>query len=235
MVERLRKSPAVAVFGDVVGLREKLDFRLEYLTSSEYHDWGPVTDYDGQRYLVAVKLSGFEKLDQTPLRFVELQAGYYTEGYTDETRKAGVEPTRNPYLAVGLNLNELLGEAPAVLAHQLVGLRPAIEPVITGAIEADPTETSVPSPTPEPTAVPTAEPTLAPTAVPTATNAPSWIHTAGCGASTASGSPTPTAAPICIGGCRCSWVVVWPSLATGWSKPVRASSAKSFSGASAPC
>ncbi|WP_161957279.1 DUF2279 domain-containing protein [Aestuariivirga litoralis] len=98
----------------VPGLAEKVDFRLEYWGASDYHDWDPFTDYDGQRYVLALKLAGFEKLEQTPLRFVELQAGYYTEGYTDETRKAGVEPSRNPYVAVGLNLNELLGEAPDV-------------------------------------------------------------------------------------------------------------------------
>jgi hypothetical protein len=101
-------------------LRDKLDFRLEYLTASDYHDWGPVTDYDGQRYLFALKLSGFDGLEESPLRFVELQAGYFTEGYTDETRKAGVEPKRQPYVAIGFNLNELLGEAPEV-ANTLPG------------------------------------------------------------------------------------------------------------------
>ena len=98
----------------VPGLADKVDYRLEYFASSEYHPWNPATDYDGQRYVLALKLAGFDKLEDTPLRFVELQAGYYTEGYTDESRKAGVEPTRNPYVAIGLNLNELLGEAPEV-------------------------------------------------------------------------------------------------------------------------
>jgi len=98
----------------VPGLAEKLDYRMEYWGASDYHDWGPATDYDGQRYLLALKLSGFEKLEETPLRFVELQAGYFTEGYTDQTRAKDVDPKRVPYLAIGLNLNELLGEAPEV-------------------------------------------------------------------------------------------------------------------------
>ena len=98
----------------VPGLSDKLDFRMEYWGASDYHDWDPATDYDGQKYLLALKLSGFEKLEETPLRFVELQAGYYTEGYTDETREQNVDPKRVPYLAVGLNLNELLGEAPEI-------------------------------------------------------------------------------------------------------------------------
>lgn len=98
----------------VPGLADKLDYRLEYFGASDYHEWGPATDYDGQRYLLALKLSGFDKLEETPLRFVELQAGYFTEGYTDETREQDVDPKRVPYLAVGINLNELLGEAPEV-------------------------------------------------------------------------------------------------------------------------
>ena len=104
----------------VPGLRDKVDFRLEYWGASDYHDWGPVTDYDGQRYLLALKLSGFDGLEDSPLRYVELQAGYFTEGYTDETRDAGVDPERNPYVAIGLNLNELLGMAPDV-ANTLPG------------------------------------------------------------------------------------------------------------------
>lgn len=98
----------------VPGLADKLDYRMEYWGASEYHDWNPATDYDGQKYLLALKLSGFDNFEDTPLRFVELQAGYFTEGYTDQTRAAGVEPSRNPYVAIGLNLNELLGEAPDV-------------------------------------------------------------------------------------------------------------------------
>lgn len=104
----------------VPGLREKVDFRLEYWGASDYHEWNPASDYDGQRYVLALKLSGFEDLEDSPLRFLELQAGYFTEGYTDETRDAGVDPERNPYVAIGVNLNQLLGLAPEV-ANTLPG------------------------------------------------------------------------------------------------------------------
>lgn len=92
---------------------EKLDFRMEYI-QSDYSDFAPVTDYAGQKYVLALKLSGFEELEETPLRFLELQAGYFTQGYTDAERDAGVEQRREPYLAIGLNLNELLKQAPEV-------------------------------------------------------------------------------------------------------------------------
>jgi len=91
----------------------KLDFRLEYLPS-EYSDFAPVTDYAGQKYVLALKLAGFEELEESPLRFFELQAGYFTQGYTDAEREAGVEQRREPYVAIGLNLNELLNQAPEV-------------------------------------------------------------------------------------------------------------------------
>lgn len=94
-------------------LANRLDFRLEYI-QSDYSNFAPFTDYAGQKYVLALKLSGFEEFEETPLRFVELQAGYFTQGYTDAEREAGVEQRREPYLAVGLNLNELLGEAPEV-------------------------------------------------------------------------------------------------------------------------
>jgi hypothetical protein len=90
---------------------DKLDFRLEYLPS-EYSDFAPVTDYAGQKYVLALKLAGFDELEETPLRFFELQAGYFTQGYTDAERDAGVDQRREPYVAIGLNLNELLNEAP---------------------------------------------------------------------------------------------------------------------------
>lgn len=90
---------------------ELVDFRMEYM-QSEYSSFAPVTDYAGQKYVLALKLAGFEELQETPLRFVELQAGYFTQGYTDAEREANVRQRREPYVAVGLNLNELLGEVP---------------------------------------------------------------------------------------------------------------------------
>ncbi len=93
----------------VPGLDEKIDFRLEYIPS-EFSNFAPVTDYAGQKYVLALKLSGFEELEETPLRFVELQAGYFARGFTDAEMEADVEKRRVPYVAIGFNLNELLGE-----------------------------------------------------------------------------------------------------------------------------
>lgn len=90
----------------VPGMADKLDFRMEYIPSGNAKV-SPVSDYSGQKYLLALKLSGFEKLEETPLKFLELQAGYYARGFTDEEEANGDELRREPYVAVGINLQQV--------------------------------------------------------------------------------------------------------------------------------
>jgi hypothetical protein len=96
----------------VPGLAEKLDFRMEYVGTSKIEDFSPFNDYKGQKYLLALKLSGFEALEDTPFRFVELQAGYFARGFTKQERAQGAELRREPYFAIGFNLQELLDAKP---------------------------------------------------------------------------------------------------------------------------
>lgn len=88
-------------------LRDLLDFRLEYQASG-YKGFRPLSDYAGQKYLVALKLGGVRALRDTPLRFVELQAGYYTRGFTKTEQADGLVRKRHSFVGVGLNLNALL-------------------------------------------------------------------------------------------------------------------------------
>ncbi len=96
----------------VPGLADKLDFRYEYW-KSEFSSFDPSSDYDGQKYLLALKLSGFETFDDSPLRFFELHAGYYARGVGDKTEGNGVARRREPYIGIGFNLQQLLKESPA--------------------------------------------------------------------------------------------------------------------------
>jgi hypothetical protein len=99
----------------VPGLREKLDFRFEYIPSgNDNKDFSPYSDYSGQKYLLALKLSGFKRFEDTPLRFVELQAGYFARGFTDKEKAEGDELRREPYIGIGVNLSELLFSHPKV-------------------------------------------------------------------------------------------------------------------------
>ena len=93
----------------VPGMQEKVDFRLEYLPSGYDEGFKPHSDYAGQKYVLALKLAGFEEFRESPLRFFELQAGYYTEGFRDEeAADLDISPTRHPYFALGLNVEQLL-------------------------------------------------------------------------------------------------------------------------------
>ncbi len=109
----------------IPGMREKVDFRLLYKPSSSTFkslscfprphcdkdgetDRSPITDYTGQRYLLAFKLAGFGRLRATPLRLLEVHAGYYARGFTKEEEDRGDPLRRRLFAGVGLNVGELL-------------------------------------------------------------------------------------------------------------------------------
>jgi hypothetical protein len=98
----------------IPGLREKLDFRFMYtpasyenpgITPSDFHFIPP---YQRQRYIMALKGSGFDSLKDTPLRYLELQGGFDARGFEDKERQLGYPIERSFYVGVGLNLNEIL-------------------------------------------------------------------------------------------------------------------------------
>ena len=98
----------------IPGLREKIDFRQEYFPRTYEKGFHPFLTYEGKRFILALKLSGFEAFRDTPLRFVEIHAGYYARGFSKRARRAGIRKRREPYIGIGINLNELfLGQARA--------------------------------------------------------------------------------------------------------------------------
>ena len=107
---------AFAIFrNSVPGMREKLDFRFMYtpasyelpgITSSE--ESGIIPPYERQRYIMALKGSGFDALKSTPLRYAELHVGFDARGFEQKERDLGYPIERTFYVGVGLNLNELL-------------------------------------------------------------------------------------------------------------------------------
>lgn len=78
-----------------------LDLRWEYGFHPESSDL--ITDYENSKYLFALKLNGFEPLQTTFFRHVELHLGYYTRGYADP----GDTKERNVFVGIGLNLTDL--------------------------------------------------------------------------------------------------------------------------------
>lgn len=97
----------------VPGLENKLDFRVIIIPNHRIYSFTGKEHYRQQRHMFALELAGFKRFEKTPLRFVELHAGYYAKGFTDPEQERGDPLQRKLFAGVGLNLNELLfGRAP---------------------------------------------------------------------------------------------------------------------------
>lgn len=86
-------------------VKETLDFRLEYIPELN-SDQDLFTEYNSMKYLMALKFSGFESMEDTPLKYFELQVGYYTRGYQNRENYSTQE--RVVYAGIGLNASEVL-------------------------------------------------------------------------------------------------------------------------------
>ena len=92
----------------VPGLDEKLDYRLMIEPNHDIYTTRGKEHFQQQRYLFALKLSGFDTFDHSPLRFVELHAGYHGDDFLLADRAAGVDPQRHLFVGLAVNLRELL-------------------------------------------------------------------------------------------------------------------------------
>jgi hypothetical protein len=86
-------------------VKSKLDFRLEYIPDFN-SDVDFFTQYNSMKYLFALKFSGFESMEDSPMKYFELQAGYYTRGYSESENYNTKE--RVGYLGIGINSSEVL-------------------------------------------------------------------------------------------------------------------------------
>lgn len=103
----------------VPGLKDKLDFRMMVVPNHDVITFTGKEHFRQQRFLLALQLSGFERLEHSPLRFVELHAGYYATGFTDREKAAGRKLDRRPFIGIGLNLQQLLFPDPRSLAARI--------------------------------------------------------------------------------------------------------------------
>ena len=91
----------------VPGLEDKLDFRLLMMPNSSIYTFKGKRHYEQQRFLLSLELAGFDQFKDSPLRFVELQAGYRGKNFSNAERAAGVIPKRDIFFGVALNIKEL--------------------------------------------------------------------------------------------------------------------------------
>ena len=79
-----------------------LDLRWEYKPNSEtLEDF--TTDYENSKYLLALKLNGFDFARNSFLKHIEFHVGYYTRGFNEvnDARE------RNLFVGIGFNLTDL--------------------------------------------------------------------------------------------------------------------------------
>ncbi|MGD9731627.1 MAG: DUF2279 domain-containing protein [Desulfamplus sp.] len=96
-------SAAAYLISSNPDLKKKIDFRVEYTPDFESIDF--FTDYENLKYLIALKLDGFDFITQDYLKYFELHLGYYARGYSDQTDKE-----RNIYIGVGINFSKILND-----------------------------------------------------------------------------------------------------------------------------
>ena len=89
---------------------DRIDVRMEYWPSSGFNFKNDaVSDYSGMKHLMALRADGFLSLRHTPLKWLELQAGYYTRGF--RTFDEQEIPTRHTYVGLGLSLPVIAGKS----------------------------------------------------------------------------------------------------------------------------
>ncbi len=86
-------------------VKRKVDLRLEYVPDFN-SNVDIFTQYNSMKYLFALKFSGFDSMEDTPMKYFELQLGYYTRGYQDHENYNDTE--RVTYVGVGINTSEVL-------------------------------------------------------------------------------------------------------------------------------
>ncbi len=79
-----------------------LDIRWQYKPNAEtLEDF--VTDYENSKFLLALKLNGFDFARSNFLKHIEFHAGYYTRGFYDINKTK----ERNIFIGISLNLTDL--------------------------------------------------------------------------------------------------------------------------------
>jgi hypothetical protein len=92
----------------VPGLKEKVAFKIEIVPNKNIYSYEGKPHFEQQRFFFAIKGAGFSHLERSPLRYVDLQIGYFASDFLNSDRAAGREPKRHIFVGLGLNLGELL-------------------------------------------------------------------------------------------------------------------------------
>jgi uncharacterized protein YfiM (DUF2279 family) len=96
------------IWGKYPGLARKIDFRFEYKPEFSSRDFGIFTNYERQKYLIALKASGFDFIKNPYLKYLEFHVGYYARGYKDYEEGGPDDRRRKIYVGLGFNVSRLV-------------------------------------------------------------------------------------------------------------------------------
>ncbi len=104
------------ILGSVIGyywyrypcIAKKIDFRVEYLPDFNNLQSDFTTDYEQMKHLIAFKADGFEVLQNTWAKYLELHVGYYTRNFHHNSVYPIEDRERYLYAGIGVNLSHIL-------------------------------------------------------------------------------------------------------------------------------
>jgi hypothetical protein len=103
-------------------VRERVDFRWEWFPSPAVREgerFDILTDYSGQKFLLAFKLDGWLRTGSPVMKALEFQVGYYTRGYVSDDEHFFDGQHRYGYVGIGLNVTYLLDR---LTGHRAAGV-----------------------------------------------------------------------------------------------------------------
>lgn len=80
---------------------QKIDFRVEYQPTFDTADF--ITDFKRMKFLFVVKLEGFDFVKWEPLKYLELNGGYYVRGYAEDDATR----SRHYFFGAGINVSRI--------------------------------------------------------------------------------------------------------------------------------
>jgi hypothetical protein len=96
------------LWGKYPSLANKIDFRIEYKPEFSSRDFGFSTNYERQKFLIALKAEGFDFIKNPYLRYLEFHVGYYARDYKDYEEGGPDNRRRTLYVGIGFNVSRLL-------------------------------------------------------------------------------------------------------------------------------
>jgi hypothetical protein len=109
MIANTVGAAAAYVLGTYPALGRKFDLRVEYRPDFDGEFRTDVfTDYESHKYLLAIKLEGFDFIEFDPLRYLEIHLGFFARGYDEFTPSGPDNREQTYYLGFGINVTRLI-------------------------------------------------------------------------------------------------------------------------------